>query len=213
MGALDYLLIGLIGAILGALPLGTTNVAVINTTIKEDIKSASKIIYPAAFAELLLILFALNFNMQIEDFVSMNIWLQYAIAFVMFGVGAFLFFGRKECIKDENGECVIIKKRRHISKQILGFLLGFFNPTVLIYWILLISFLNNRMIYLTPEVNYTSIGLFLVGAFAGKSLTLFVYGKFSHLLKIRVKNITARVNTIIGVLLVVVSLVQFIKLV
>ena len=152
-------------------------------------------------------------NMQIEHFISMNIWLQYTIAFAMLAASAFLLFGRKECIKDENGECVIIKKRHYISKQTLGFLLGFFNPTVLIYWILLISFLNKKMIYLTPEVNYTSIGSFLVGALAGKCLTLFVYGKFSHLLKIRVKNITTRVNTIIAVLLVVVSLVQFIKLV
>ncbi|MDT0558994.1 LysE family transporter [Ichthyenterobacterium sp. W332] len=212
MNFIIYFLIGSLTAILGALPLGTTNVAVINTTIKEDVKQALKIIYPAAIAELFLITIAINFNMQIENFVDMNIWLQYSIAIIMLAIGVFLFFGRKECIKDENEECIIIKKRYNISKQTLGFILGFFNPTVLVYWILVISFLNKKMIYLTTKIDYSLLFLFIVGAFIGKVITLYIYGKFSHLLKIRVKNMTQKINRVIGILLVFVSLVQFIKL-
>lgn len=211
MNFLIYFFVGSLTAIIGALPLGTTNVAVINTTIKEDIKQALKIIYPAALAELLLIVIAINFNMQIENFVAMNIWLQYTIAIIMLVVGIILFFGRKECIKDENEECIIIKKRYNISKQTLGFILGFFNPTVLVYWILVISFLNKKMIYLTTNVDYTLLLLFLIGAFIGKISTLYVYGKFSHLLKIRVKNLTQKINRVIGVLLILVSFFQIAK--
>ncbi|QRM89183.1 hypothetical protein FG167_08030 [Lacinutrix sp. WUR7] len=65
MTSITYLFLGFITAIIGALPLGTTNVAVINTTIKENIQSALKIIYTAALAEIILVIIALQFNLQI----------------------------------------------------------------------------------------------------------------------------------------------------
>lgn len=204
---------GLIVAMIGALPLGTTNVAVINTTIKENVQSAMKIVYTAAMAEIILVLVALNFNIQIENYIGMNIWVQIAIAVILLVVGIVLILGRKECIKDENEECIIIKKRRFIiSKQMLGFILGLVNPTVLIYWILVISFLKKNMIDLNINLDYSVLVLFLIGVFFGKVITLFSYGKFSHILKQKMKNITTSVNRVIGVLLTCVSILQFVKL-
>ena len=143
----------------------------------------------------------------------MNIWLQYAIGFLLLGIGIYLSFGRKECVKDENEECIIIKKRKfQVSKQVLGFFLGLVNPTVLIYWILVISFLNKKMIYLNLNVDYLLLVLFLIGAFFGKVVTLYGYGKFSRLLKVKMKNITTRINRVIGILLVCISIFQFTKL-
>ena len=198
MNLITYFFLGLLTTIIGALPLGTTNVAVINTTIKENIQSALKIVYSAALAEMILVIVALNFNMQIENFIGMNI---------------ILLLGRKECIKNENEECIIIKKRRYNpSKQVLGFILGLVNPTVLIYWILVISFLRKKMIHLDISLEYSLLGLFLVGVFLGKVLTLYGYGKFSHTLKLKMKNITTKINRVIGILLVVVSLFQFAKI-
>ena len=212
MNLLIYLFLGVITAVVGALPLGTTNVAVINATIQESLQSALKIVYTAALAEIVLVFIAICFNMQIENFIAMNIWLQYTIGFLLLGVGTILFLGRKECVKDENEECIIIKKRYNISKQMLGFILGFINPTVLIYWILIISFLNKKMLYLNIDVAYSLLIIFLIGVVSGKVITLYGYGKFSHLLKIRMKNITTRINRIIGVLLICVSIFQFTKL-
>ncbi|MFP4847011.1 LysE family transporter [Winogradskyella sp. PE311] len=212
MNILIYFFIGLLAAIVGALPLGTTNVAVINTTIKENIKNALKIVYTAALAEIILVLIAISFNMQIENFVNMNVWLQYTIAFILLSVGIILLLGRKECVKDENDECIIIKKRYNISKQMLGFILGLVNPTVLIYWILVISFINKKMLFLDLNVSYLLLGVFLIGVFIGKTITLYGYGRFSNLLKVKIKNITTRINRVIGVLLICVSLFQFTKL-
>lgn len=212
MNLITYFFLGTITAFIGALPLGTTNVAVINTTIKENIQSALKIVYTAALAEIFLVIIAISFNMQIENFVNMNIWLQYAIGIVLLAVGIILVLGRKKCIKNENEECVIIKKRYNISKQLLGFILGFINPTVLIYWILVISFLNKKMLYLNINIELFLLVLFLAGIFFGKVITLYGYGKFSNLLKIRMKNITTKINRIIGVLLIFISIFQFTKL-
>ncbi|WP_452218372.1 LysE family transporter [Lacinutrix undariae] len=212
MNFIIYLFLGLITAIIGALPLGTTNVAVINTTIKESLSNALKIVYTAALAELILVVIAIAFNMQIESFVDMNVWLQYAIAIVLLVVGIVLLSGRKDCVKDENDECIIIKKRYNLSKQMLGFILGLVNPTVLIYWILVVSFLNKKMLYLNIHVDYVILFTFLIGVFLGKVITLYGYGTFSNVLKVKMKNITTRVNRIIGALLVFISIFQFSKL-
>lgn len=212
MNFIVYLFLGLATAIIGALPLGTTNVAVINTTIKENIQNALKIVYTAAIAELILVIIAINFNMQIESFVHMNLWLQYTISILLLVIGIVLLTGRKDCVKDENDECIIIKKRYNLSKQALGFILGLVNPTVLIYWILVLSFLNKKMLYIHANVEYILLFLFLTGVFLGKVITLYGYGKFSNVLKVKMKNITTKVNRIIGLLLVCIALIQFVKL-
>jgi len=213
MNIIYYFFIGLTTAVVGALPLGTTNVAVINTTIKENIQNALKIVYTAAFAEMILIITALTFNAQIESFMRMNPWVLYIVIAVMFTVGIVLVIGRKECVKDENDECIYVKKRRiHVSKQMLGFLLGLINPTVLIYWLFVISYLSKKMIYLNISVACSFLIIFLIGAFLGKVITLYGYGKFSFMLKQKIKNITTTVNRVIGVLLIFVSVFQLIKL-
>ena len=214
MNLITYFFLGLIAAILGALPLGTTNVAVINTTIKESLQNAMKIVFTAAVAELILILVALRFNTQIEFFIGMNIWVQYTIVVVLLIVGIIFLKGRKECVKDINEECIYIKKRSvHIPKQLLGFILGLINPSVLVFWILVVTFLDKKMIYLNINMDFTLLGLFLTGAFLGKVLTLYAYGRFSHMLKVRVKNITTSVNRVIGILLIGISIFQATKLI
>ncbi|KPM32079.1 Hypothetical protein I595_1728 [Croceitalea dokdonensis DOKDO 023] len=213
MTFISYFLIGLAAALIGALPLGTTNVAVINTTIKENLQNAMKIVFTAALAELLLILIAINFNTQIELFIYMNIWIQYTIVIILLIVGIIFVKGRKECVKDVNEECIYIKKRRfHISKQLLGFVLGLVNPSVLVFWILVITFLNKHMVHLTMDIEYTLLVLFFAGAFLGKVITLYGYGRFSYMLRVRVKNITTTINRVIGVLLICISIFQVTKL-
>ena len=213
MNLVSYFFLGLLATIIGALPLGTTNVAVINTTIKENIQSALKIIYTAALAEIILVLISIRFNLQIENFVAMNLHLQYTIALLLLAVGIVLILRKKECMKDEKEECILIKKRKfQIDKQMLGFILGLVNPTVLIYWILVISFLSKKRLYLSLNKEYLLLILFLLGAFIGKALTLYGYGKFSNVLKARLKNKTTRINTIIGTLLICISIFQFSKI-
>ena len=205
MNLITYLFLGLITAVLGALPLGTTNVAVINTTIKENIHNALKIMYPAAIAEVILVLLAMYYNTKIIGFIDGNIWVQYSIAVVLLLAGAILFFRRKDAVINNN--------KPEIPKQLLGFILGMVNPAVLIYWILAISFLNKKIIHLDLSIEYTLLILFLVGVFFGKVVTLYGFGKFSHLLKLKMNYVSAKVNQIIGVLLAVVSIIQFVKLI
>ena len=212
MNLILYFFTGLLVAVIGALPLGTVNVAVINTTIKENISKALKIVFPAAIGELFLILFAICYFKTIQNFISANSWLEYLIVLILIVLGCILIFGKKNCIKDEQGECIVTKKSFQFPKEAIGFLLGLFNPTVLIYWLLAISFLSTKMIPLHLETAISLLFLFFLGAFIGKSLTLYTYGKCSNLLKMKIKGITAIINKIIGSLLLITGVIQLIKL-
>jgi len=206
MNLIYCLILGFLTAILGALPLGTTNVAVINTTLKETIQSALKIVYPAAIAEVILVLIALYANATLLAFIDHNIWVQYSIVVILLVLGAYLFFKK-------NKEMPHTKRKLKISKPLLGFILGMVNPAVLMYWLVAITFLNKKIMHLDLSINDTLLLLFLIGVFFGKVVTLYGFGKFSHQLSLKTHHISTKVNQIIGVLLAIVSIVQFIKIV
>ena len=206
MNLIYYLILGFLTAILGALPLGTTNVAVINTTLKETIQSALKIVYPAAIAEVILVLIALYANATLLDFIDHNIWVQYSIVVILLVLGTYLFFKK-------NKEMHHPKRKLKISKPLLGFILGMVNPAVLMYWLVAITFLNKKIMHLDLSINDTLLLLFLIGVFFGKVVTLYGFGKFSHQLSLKTHHISTKVNQIIGVLLAIVSIIQFIKIV
>jgi len=105
------------------------------------------------------------------------------------------------------------KRKLKIPKPLLGFILGMVNPAVLMYWLVAITFLNKKIMHLDLYINDTLLLLFLIGVFFGKVVTLYGFGKFSHQLSLKTHHISTKVNQIIGVLLAIVSIVQFIKIV
>ncbi|WP_157962254.1 hypothetical protein [Winogradskyella aurantiaca] len=74
-GMFFYFFLGLGSSIIGAIPLGATNVVVINTTLKTTITEAKKILYPAAFGEVILVVVALYRSMPLKDFIQNNSYL------------------------------------------------------------------------------------------------------------------------------------------
>ncbi len=62
------------------------------------------------------------------------------------------------------------------------------------------------MIYLNINLDYPLLILFLTNVFLGKVLALYGYRKFSYILKVRMKNITTKINRLNAVLLLCVSI-------
>ena len=121
-----YLLIGIFTAILSALPIGASNIAVINTTLKQNAKQAFKIAITAGIAEVILSYYALQYNKVAAAFFDKNVWVQIVIVILLFAIGGFLFFKKQSEIKPK-------KRKLTHSKYATGFLLGIVNPPVLIY--------------------------------------------------------------------------------
>lgn len=200
-----YLFVGIFASFIGALPLGASNIAVINTTLKQNVGQAFKIAVAAGIAEVILSYYALHCNMIVRDFFINNLWIQIVIIALLIAVGGFLFF------KKQTGKKA---KRRKLtkSKYTTGFLLGILNPLVLIYWVIAFGIINNNDIMLSFKSSLTVLFLFFFGVYIGKLLTLFLYSRFSLLIKNKVQNLTLIINKVTGVLLIVIGLLQAVKL-
>lgn len=200
-----YLFVGIFASFIGALPLGASNIAVINTTLKQNVSQAFKIAIAAGIAEVILSYYALHCNMAVRDFFINNLWIQIVIIALLIAVGGFLFF------KKQSGKKA---KRRKLtkSKYTTGFLLGILNPPVLIYWVIAFGIINNNDVMLSFKSSLTVLILFFFGVYIGKLLTLFLYSRFSLLIKNKVQNLTLIINKVTGVLLIIIGLLQAVKL-
>ncbi|MEM6686563.1 MAG: LysE family transporter [Bacteroidota bacterium] len=202
MEFLLYFTIGILVTFVGALPLGTVNISVINTTLKVDMRNAMKIAFAAGIAEILLSFYALHSSMMIAEFIEMNSWIQVTIAIILFVAGGFLFFKKQKTTAE---------KKFKMPKYVTGLLLGLLNPPVLAYWLFMISYLNKNDFHLNMNSSIAILIVFFLGVYLGKLATLYGYSRFSVFLKNKVQNIAVMINRVIGVLLLVIGCVQLVK--
>jgi len=203
-----YFFIGLLASFIGALPLGASNIAVINTTLKQNAAEAFKISITASIAEVILSYYALHYNMAVKDFFNSNQWLQISIAILLLGIGSFLFF------KSNKSKSESSRKTNKLvqSKYATGFFLGLLNPPVLIYWLLVYSFINTNNIMLSLQSSLIVLFLFFIGVYAGKILTLYLYSKCSLVIKQKFENINVIINKVTGSLLFFIGLINMVKI-
>lgn len=202
---LVYLFIGLFTSTLGALPLGASNIAVINTTLKENANQAFKIAITAGIAEVILSYYALYNNQTIKDYFYDNEWIQILIALLLLAVGSILLFKRKSNIYSQ-------EKKVKTSKYATGFLLGVLNPPVLIYWVIAFGIINNSLLLLSLKSSVSILFLFFSGVYLGKILTLYGYSKISGIVKRKISSGNSATNKVTGILLIGISFIQFLKL-
>ncbi len=202
-----YLILGIIIAIIGALPLGAVNIAVINTSIKESIRKAIYITLAAGIGEVLLALFALHCSMELSDFFKENQWIQLLFIAAFFSIGVYFIW----LINKINFNNKQLKIKLSNSKFLTGFTLAVLNPPVIIYWILAISFTNRYLFKLTAHNPIPSLLFFFVGIYLGKIGTLYFYGKWGNRMAKKNQNSKTKLHKIIGIALITLSIFQSIK--
>lgn len=201
-----YLLIGIVTSIVSALPLGASNIAVINTTLKQNAKQAFKIAITAGIAEVILSYYALHYNVAAQTFFNNNKWIQIVIAGIILGVGLFLL------LKKQSSSNKSKSRKLTQSKYATGFILGILNPPVLIYWVIAYSVLNNSNFMLSIKSSFLILFLFFLGVYTGKLLTLYFYSKISMIIKSKMNNVSNVLNKITGILLITIGILQSLKL-
>ncbi len=200
---LTIFLIGIFSTIIGALPPGASNLAVIKTTVQENIYQSLKISYGAGIGEVFLAFIAFSSGMVVQDFFAMHVWLQFIIAGIL-GIAGIYFIKTKQIEKRD--------KKKYSSKYLTGFALSVINPPVLIYWVLIFSVLRNSF-----EIGLESYSLgfilFFLGVFLGKVATLYGYVKLGTRIQKKKTNTNGTsLNRMIGVVLISLSLLQTAKL-
>jgi len=195
-------LIGTIATILGALPPGASNLAVIKTSLRESHRESLKISYGAGLGEVLLAFIAFSSGMVVQDFFEMHLWIQYLVAAILAIVGLYFTINKKERMEAQ---------QKKTSKYLLGFTLSVINPPVLIYWILVFSLLGS---YLSSMTLHSAlwVTLFLSGVFIGKFATLYGYSKFGSRIQKKKPSSGSNINRYIGVTLIMLAFMQVVKL-
>ncbi len=201
-----YLFFGILTASLGAIPIGAVNIAVINTSIKENLKKAFYVALAAGIGEVLLALFALHCSMELSDFFQKNQWIQMLFIALFFSIG--IYFAM---FKTRNKTIPKPKIKLPNSKFITGFLLALLNPPVIIYWIVAISLTNKYIFELTVKNPLSSLSLFLLGIYLGKIGTLYFYGRWGNKLSKKQEGSETKLHKIIGIALITISVFQGLK--
>ena len=203
-----FLFIGFVTALVGALPLGASNIAVINTTLKQNTKQAFKIAIAAGVGEVILAYYALHYNMMVNDFFATNQWLQVLIALLLLAIGSFLFFRNNKASKKA------LKPKHNLwhSKYATGFLLALLNPPVLVYWLLIYGIINSKVAMLSMASPLETLVVFFGGVYIGKVFALYLYSRFSLIIQNKFHNINTKINKITGTLLFSIGILQVVKL-
>ena len=204
---LGFFFIGTFLSILGAIPLGASNLAVVSTTSKQSLSQGMKVAYGAGFGEVLLAFFALNYSMVFSDFFEMNHWVQISFMVVLFIVGLYFLTPKKLKIRVKSSS----NRDISYSKFWVGFFLSFINPPVLLYWILAISIAKNHLVDISEMSPMTLLSLFFTGVFLGKVTTLFFYGRLSDRIKNKKKGGKTKMYRIIGISLILISFAQMVR--
>ena len=204
MNTVIYFAIAFTATFIGAIPLGTVNLFVINTTLKQNAQHAMKIALAAGAAEIILSLFALHCSTTFTKFIDMNQWIQITVALVLLLIGGFLFYKKQRTIETTD-------KKHYSSKLGTGFVLGLLNPPVVIYWVLAMSYIDMNLTPLNMNSPATTLFVFFLGVYFGKVGTLFLYSQLSTVIKRRMRNLVQHINKMMAVLLIVLSIVQLTK--
>ena len=202
-----YILTGIVLSVVGAVPLGASNIAVITTTAKESFSKGLRIAHGAGLGEVVLAFIALSYSKMISDFFKMNSWIQITFIGLFFAVGLLFLFSRKIKFKLKNTS----KRNYKHSKFLKGFLLALINPPVLIFWIIAISLTQKYVMPLSNLSPTLMLILFFIGIYIGKFITLYFYGKLSHRSAQKQSHERYKLFRLIGIGLILISTIQCIR--
>ena len=198
-------IIGTIGAILAALPPSATNLAMVKYTSEKSLSKALQLGYGAASGEVIISGLALGFGYLAQRVFKEHLWIQ-ILFIVLLGLAGIYFVWKKE--KNTSDDEDSSPPMRFVN----GLLLGALNIPMFIYWTAVFS-VSSRFMVLDEDSPFRLIILFLSGVFLGKYLILFLYGKLSNYMTDNFSSFKGKLNTIIGIVLILASIGQAIKLI
>ena len=185
--------------IIGALPLGLVNLSVLDTSYREGTAPAMSLSHGAAVIEIAFGLAALTAGGLIAQFIGSNRVFHYLVPAVPAIAGVFFLLkkGHKQSADSNSKPCFL-----------RGMVLNLISIQVLLYWLFATTYLHAVL-----EIEYTffSILLFAVGIWLGKMGVLWLYAAFSKKILDRIGFVSRNINRIIGVVLLLAAVVQFVK--
>lgn len=197
-----HFLIGFVVSFLGSLPIGTVNLAVIQTTVNSNFKTGFYFSLGATIIELIYSAIAIKFIAFLLNNESVEIIIQ-IISVPVFIILAILYLRKEEVDPVAAAE---VKRSKSFYN---GLFIGLVNPLQIPFWIAYGSYLlSNNWIQNDEELINVFIGGISLGTLVVLTLIAFLSKKIVSHLQLKTKM----VNKIIGVVLIVLAVYQVIKI-
>jgi len=191
--------IGLLVSFLGSIPLGTVNLAVIQTTININFKAGFYFALGATMIELIYSAIAIKFIAVLLNNNHIELIIQ------MITIPVFLIMGIFYYIKQDKAKPANPKKRKSFYN---GLFIGLINPMQIPFWITYGSYMMSNN-WIKNEENLLNV--FIIGICMGTLLVLTLIALLSRTLISKLDLQTTWVNKGIGILLFALSAYQAVK--
>lgn len=197
-----HFFIGLAVSFLGSLPLGTVNLAVIQTTINANFRAGFYFALGATIIELFYSAMAIKFIAILLNNAHIEIIIQAISIPVFFLLG--IYYYRKV------GEPRTVSIEKNRKSFFNGLVIGLINPLQIPFWIAYGSYmLSNNWI---KNEDYL-LNTFIIGICMGTLLVLTLIAFLSRTLISKINLKTQVVNKVIAAVLIVLSMYQTIKVI
>lgn len=205
-GVMQLFLVGWLASFLGTLPFGPINLSVVSRTVKESLRAGLWFAFAAAIVEILQSFIALHCSTYISQYLNSSPWIKWTTATLFVLIGLF-FMLKKEKEKD-----VAEMKEKKDNNFLAGILISVLNFQAIPFWIFVLTYLDMSLhIRIDASVSLLGIALFLVGVSSGKFAALALFGFASQRVKGRVHQLKYLMNKIIGTILMLIGIFQFIS--
>jgi threonine/homoserine/homoserine lactone efflux protein len=193
-----YLFVGFLACLLGTIPFGPINLAVVKTTIDYDRHSGIGIAFAASIIESLQALIAICFGVLISSFLDENVFVKFFLAFIFMALAIFIFTRKPESTLGK-------RKSRPVSFFRNGLIISGLNPQVIPFWVFSLAIISQYF-----EFQYMGLTLagFLLGVFIGKLVALYGFVVASTYLKTRLQGSSTLVNRLSSGILLFIGLSQ-----
>ena len=193
-----YLFVGFLACLLGTIPFGPINLAVVKTTIDYDRHSGIGIAFAASIIESLQALIAICFGVLISSFLDENVFVKFFLAFIFMALAIFIFTRKPEPTLGK-------RKSRPVSFFRNGLIVSELDPQAIPFWVFALATISQYF-----EFQYIGLTLagFLLRVCIGKLAALYGFGVASTYLKTRLQESSTLVNRLLSGILLFIGLSQ-----
>lgn len=203
---LKIALTGLLISFLGALPLGSLNIAAMQIALEENKKNAFAFALGVAIVEIAYVrisLQAMDWVMEHQQlFYSME-WITVAIFLILAGSSFWVAFKKQGATKN-------ILLNNKINRFWLGLSMSAINPVQIPFWFIWSTYLLSNKVLLPTQTQFnsytTGIGVGTITA-----LTIFIYAGSWLVTKLNASQ--KMINFVVGVVLLVSAIIQLYKVI
>lgn len=205
-GVMQLFLVGWLASFLGTLPFGPINLSVVSRTVKESLRAGLWFAFAAAIIEIFQSFIALHCSAFISQYLESSPWVKWTTATLFILIGLFFI------LKKEKEKIISEKPAKKDNNFLAGVFISILNFQAIPFWIFVLTYLDmSHHIRIDASLSLLGIALFLIGVSTGKFAALALFGFASQRVKGRVHQLKYLMNKIIGTILMLIGIFQFIS--